>query len=335
MTATETKVEIFMPLYVGDYDRDTADLSFEEHGFYLAILRAMWTRGGCLKHAASSASSSSQAEDKQKLARILRTDVETFERIWPSVEKFFVLKADGVFYQKRLSHELAKAKKNREFAVERARKGGNTKAANAASRSASSTPQVGSQAVPQAVLDGYSSPSPSPSGSSLSLLSPGSLPPDQTRSNSSADGPAFLPPPIRHRTARIGTLTPAFLDVFERYPRRDKRMESSQVFAELADTFPGGEVGLASAIGAAFARGMLNHHPYRGPNDTRPCFDRFLAERRWEDPVSAPDDIEPPKPPAWKAADKAAEQQRGTDRAARRIAQENLDRLIAGEKAVG
>jgi hypothetical protein len=37
----------------------------------------------------------------------------------------------------------------------------------------------------------------------------------------------------------------------------------------------------------------------------------------------------------WQAADKAAEAARGADRAARRIAQENLDRLIAGEKATG
>jgi len=198
MAAAETKVDIFMPLYVSDYDRDTAELSFEEHGFYLAILRALWTRGGCLKHAASTASSSEQAGDKQKLARILRTDVETFERIWPSVEKFFVLRADGTFYQKRLSHELTKAKKNKEFAVERARKGGNGKAARAALSSASSTSQAGVQAGPQAVLQVCSS----PSGSDLSLSSPrGSLPPDQTpaRSNEEANGsdePRFLDRPL-------------------------------------------------------------------------------------------------------------------------------------------
>lgn len=153
-----------------------------------------------------------------------------------------------------------------------------------------------------------STPIPSPPVSSLS--SPGSVPPDQThaQSNPGADGPAILPPPTRHRTARIGTLTPAFLDLFERYPRRDKRMEASQIFAELAEAFPGGEAALAAAISAAFAAGMLNRHPYRGPNETRPCFDRFLAERRWEDPVSAPDDVEPPKPSKpWLADDKAKE----------------------------
>lgn len=182
MANTETKVDIFMPLYVSDYDRDTADLSFEEHGFYLAILRAMWTRGGCLKHASSTASSSDQAGDKQKLARILRTDVETFERIWPSVEKFFVLRADGVFFQKRLSHELIKAKKNKEFAVERARKGGNGKAAKSASSSALSTSQAGAQAPSQALLEVCSS----PSGSDLPLLPIGS--PDQSaRSNEEAN----------------------------------------------------------------------------------------------------------------------------------------------------
>lgn len=297
MAESDPKVEIFMPLYVGDYDRDTADLSFEEHGFYQAILRALWVRGGCLKLAPSTAQSSEQAGDKLKLARILRTDVETFSRLWPSVERFFIVRQDGTFFQKRLSHELNKAKNNKAFAVERARKGGEARAA----RLASSRTQVELKApledVPQAVLQASTSPSPSDPDLSLSsppLASHGSGS-GQTRakSNPGADGPALLPPAVRHPIARLGTLTPAFLAVFERYPRQDKRMEASQVFAELADGYAGGEDALSAAILAAFEAGMLARHPYRGPNATRPCLDRVLAERRWEDPLSAPDDAVP------------------------------------------
>jgi hypothetical protein len=82
-----------------------------------------------------------------------------------------------------------------------------------------------------------------------------------------------------------------FLAVFDRYPRKDKRMEASQIFAELADDYAGGEAALSAAILAAFDGGMLKRHPYHGPNATRPCLDAVLANRRWEDPASAPDDI--------------------------------------------
>lgn len=162
--AESPKVEIFMPLYVGDYDRDTADLSFEEHGFYGAILRALWTRGGYLKHPASSASSTAQADEKQKLARILRTDVATFDRLWVTVSRFFVHREDGSFYQKRLLHELEKAKSNKQFAVERARKGGIARAQSAAS----SKPEAELEVAPQAQLEEQLQASTSPSGSLLS-----------------------------------------------------------------------------------------------------------------------------------------------------------------------
>lgn len=152
----DLKVEIFFPLYVGDYDRDTADLSFEEHGFYMAILRALWVRGGVL-----------QAADKQRLARVLRTDVETLDRLWPAVVRFFTIKSDGSFSQKRLSTELQKAKNNKALAVERASKGGKARAASAASSSAPSSTPSTQQAVLQEVLQVSTSPSPSPSPSEI------------------------------------------------------------------------------------------------------------------------------------------------------------------------
>jgi uncharacterized protein YdaU (DUF1376 family) len=100
METANLKVEIFLPLYVSDYDRDTADLSFEEHGFYGAILRALWVRGGVL-----------HLDDRQRVARILRTDVTTFDRLWPAVAHFFTIAADGrTFSQKRLSTEMEKAR---------------------------------------------------------------------------------------------------------------------------------------------------------------------------------------------------------------------------------
>lgn len=98
MAEERLKVDVYMPLYVSDYDRDTADLSFEEHGFYGALLRALWTRDGEL-----------DGSDRPRLARILRTDRETFDRLWPAVERFFTIELSGKFQQKRLTRELDKA----------------------------------------------------------------------------------------------------------------------------------------------------------------------------------------------------------------------------------
>lgn len=153
------KVDIFMPLYIADYERDTADLSFEEHGFYLAVIRALWTRKGVLR-----------VDDKPRLARVLRTDVETLDRLWPSIDGFLTRNADGTVSQKRLSLEIERAKHNKVTAIERARRGGIAKAAKAAKEANAqlNLPHSGVlgavlEAVPQAVLQACSSPSPSPS----------------------------------------------------------------------------------------------------------------------------------------------------------------------------
>ncbi|TAL28978.1 MAG: DUF1376 domain-containing protein [Phenylobacterium sp.] len=182
----DAKVDIFMPLYISDYDRDTADLSFEEHGFYGAILRALWTRGGVL-----------QANDKQKLSRLLRTDESTLARLWPSVERFFVFRDDGTFHQKRLTLELEKAKRHKEIAVERARKGGLAKASSTTQSTTQSATSSTATSRPQALLEVCSSPSPSPS-QSRDLGVSGSNPPlgdpDQTRARVDGPHPEISPP---------------------------------------------------------------------------------------------------------------------------------------------
>jgi len=122
----------------------------------------------------------------------------------------------------------------------------------------------------------------------------------------------------------LAAKTAAFLDVFHRYPRKDKKEVAAQIWSELAETHPGGEPALREAILKRFDGGMLDRAPYRGPNDKRPCFDTFLAERRWEDPESAPDDeTAPTRPPpeSFRERDERLRQDRRLSEAAESLAE--------------
>lgn len=93
--------------------------------------------------------------------------------------------------------------------------------------------------------------------------------------------------------AHVGAATPAFLAVFDRYPRKDAKQEAASAFQELAASYEGGEAALSAAILSAFDAGMLARAPYAGRNDKRPFLWRVIANRRWEDPSSKPDDQPP------------------------------------------
>lgn len=297
------KVDIYMPIYIGDYMADTNELSTEEHGAYLLLLMAAWRRDGRLP------------SDHERLARLAVVAPARWMRIWGMIGRFFKLDGDA-YVQPRLLRELNIALGKKTKASDRARNSAEarwrsrttTPSSNAASN-APSIPPSSAQSTRQAVPDGMleECPLPLPSGDldlspDLHLSPPGSdSDPAGARSNGRArtitTEVAPPPPPFsipRRAFPHVGGATPAFLAVFERYPRKDKRMEAAQVFAQLAETWPGGEQALSESILAAFDAGMLKRHPYAGPNATRPCFDRMLAERRWLDPASAPDNEPPP-----------------------------------------
>ena len=91
--------DIWMPLYVPDFLTATTHLSTEETGAYLLVLMGAWTRGGKVP------------DDEKQLARIAKTDLDTWRRISPVLKPFFTVEG-GFWIQCRLLHEKEKAIRN-------------------------------------------------------------------------------------------------------------------------------------------------------------------------------------------------------------------------------
>lgn len=88
--------EPYLPLYVGDYLRDTGYLTLEQHGAYFMLLMRLWSAGGSLP------------ADEGKLARIAGVSVKKWRPIWADLAEFFELE-DGQITHKRITSELEKA----------------------------------------------------------------------------------------------------------------------------------------------------------------------------------------------------------------------------------
>ena len=107
----------FLPLYVTDYEADTAHLSIEEDGAYMRLLRLCWRTPGC-----------SIPSDPAWLKRMLRMTDEQFDRhAKPVLSEFFVIEK-GRYVQHRLLREYDKAMQTRRARKESGSRGGKVKA---------------------------------------------------------------------------------------------------------------------------------------------------------------------------------------------------------------
>ena len=102
------KVDIWMPVYIGDYLRDTEELTGPEHGAYLLLLMHYWQKDGII------------GSDIGRLARVCRSDEETARFI---LGYYFTLEG-GNYKNKRADEEMGKAKSRRSSAENNGRKGG-------------------------------------------------------------------------------------------------------------------------------------------------------------------------------------------------------------------
>lgn len=125
------KADTWMPLYVADWDADTAHLDCEQDGAYGRLVRRYWRAGP-------------PPDDDAQLARIVRMPLARWRKVRPVVAAFFRIEG-GQWRHSRVDREIENARLKREKYVERAAAGGRAKAAKSTSK---------------AVLEGCTSPSP-------------------------------------------------------------------------------------------------------------------------------------------------------------------------------
>jgi uncharacterized protein YdaU (DUF1376 family) len=102
------KVDIWMPVYIGDYLGDTTELSAEEHGAYMLLLMHYWLKKGEI------------GDDITRLARVCKVDEKTCSFI---LGYYFTLE-NGNYKNKRADEEMKNAEARRQSASENGRKGG-------------------------------------------------------------------------------------------------------------------------------------------------------------------------------------------------------------------
>lgn len=90
-----SRADAWMPLWIGDYLKDTSRLSLAEHGAYLKLLMDSWANGP-------------PSDDDAELCRILGCLPSEWRKIRPKIVRFFAV-VDGAWTHKRLEAERAGA----------------------------------------------------------------------------------------------------------------------------------------------------------------------------------------------------------------------------------
>ena len=88
--------DTWMPLYWGDYLKDTGRLTTEGHGAYLLLIADYWTNGEALP------------DDDDQLAAITRLPLARWRQVRRVLEHFFEV-SDGCWRHKRVERELERA----------------------------------------------------------------------------------------------------------------------------------------------------------------------------------------------------------------------------------
>lgn len=137
-----------MPIYIGDYLKDTMHLTIEQHGSYFLILLDMWNHNGKIP------------DEMGYLSRVTRTTPEHFEKnIYHQIWGYFYQTEHGLLGHSRIDSELKKSKDRRLIAQQNGKKGGRPKTQPQTQKEPTGKPIANPTLNPEK----SSSPSPSPS----------------------------------------------------------------------------------------------------------------------------------------------------------------------------
>lgn len=148
MTA-DKKTDVWMPLWIGAYLADTMAFTTEQHGAYLLLILAYWRERAPL------------ADDDDTLRGITKLDRADWKRMRPVLAKKFRV-ADGVWWHKRVEHEMAAADARSKKASEKAAKAAQARWQASGEQAPSNAPSM-PQALREDVLEECPPPSPIPS----------------------------------------------------------------------------------------------------------------------------------------------------------------------------
>lgn len=144
----EAKVDIWMPLAIGDYLADTSHLDTTQHGAYLLLLMHYWRKGPL-------------PNDPVQLAHIAKLPPDAWSMNQAVLMDFFQVGEDGLLHQKRSDCERAKWMEKRVTAQEKAHNAAKARWKNAKSNACGNAPSIASSNA-QAMLGSCPLPSPLP-----------------------------------------------------------------------------------------------------------------------------------------------------------------------------
>lgn len=143
------KPDVWMPLYIGDYLRDTTRLTTERHGAYLLLIMDYWVNGA-------------PPDDDDVLASITKMPLAAWKKARAALLPLFQVE-DGAWRHKRIDEELLKASENAERYAERAKKA----AAKRWEKQSLSNATSNASSIPQAMHGDMHGDATSPSPSSI------------------------------------------------------------------------------------------------------------------------------------------------------------------------
>jgi uncharacterized protein YdaU (DUF1376 family) len=138
-----SKVDVFMPIYIGDYLKDTTFLTTEQHGAYLLMLFACWQHG-------------SIPNDDHVVCRVTGLSTDAWSNA-KSILLAYFKHNEAKIWHSRIDRELLAARDRKQRYSQRGKAGSAARWGKEENASSNAT------SIKQAMLEQCPSPSPSPS----------------------------------------------------------------------------------------------------------------------------------------------------------------------------